>query len=90
MQDRRQQPRHLTLRTGKIHGAGTASEIDCAIFDISDGGACLLLPKGVEVADTFLLTVDPTGVSYACRVAWRAGHRVGVSMCRPDPAQGCG
>ena len=68
----------------------TASEIDCAIFDISDGGACLLLPKGVEVADTFLLTVDPTGVSYACRVAWRAGHRVGVSMCRPDPAQGCG
>jgi hypothetical protein len=80
MQDRRQQPRHLTLRTGKIHAATSPSQIDCAIFDISDGGACLLLPKGVEVDDDFRLTVDPDEASYVCKVAWRAGHRVGVSM----------
>jgi hypothetical protein len=80
VQNRRQQPRQLTLRTGKILAAGCASQIDCAIFDISDGGACLLLPKGAQVADDFQLTIDPGEASYICRVAWRAGHRIGVSM----------
>jgi PilZ domain len=82
MWNRRRQPRQLTLKTGKIHSRDIPSEIDCAILDISDEGARILLPAGVKLSDTFDLTVDPQGESYFCRVAWQLQNKIGVCFKR--------
>jgi hypothetical protein len=76
--NRRRWQRQLTLRTGKIRSLDLPSDVDCAILDISDGGACILLPAGVAVPDTFDLSMHAGGQNYLCRVMWKAGHRIGV------------
>lgn len=83
MQEKRLEPREQTLRTGTIHAAEMASAIDCAIFDISESGACILVPAGAEIPDTFDLAIDPDRASRLCRLAWRAGSRIGVSFQLP-------
>lgn len=89
MLERRTHPRSLTLKTGKIVGAHGADNLDCAILNISDGGALVLVSDPTAVPQTFLLEVDPTQVVYVCERMWIEGKRVGLS-CRPaaDSAQG--
>src|SRR5262245_50974254 len=78
--ERRQDPRWLTFKTGRIRLADAADEIACAILDISAHGACILIPVGAQLQDDFALAVDFTGESLACRICWRSGNRVGVSF----------
>jgi hypothetical protein len=80
MSERRKEQRQLTLKTGKIISFDIQSEIDCAILDISDGGARILLPVGIDLPDTFDLAVDPDGQAKYCRVVWKQGNRIGVSF----------
>jgi hypothetical protein len=76
--ERRREERLLTLKTGKIRIPGGSSDIACAIFDISSTGACVLLPKGAELPTSFDLMIDPDGLHHACKLAWKAGHKIGV------------
>ena len=85
MLERRREPRLLTLKTGTIRPAEAPSGIDCAILDIGDGGACILVPTGTELPDTFDLTIDPGRESYSCKLAWKLGNKIGVSF-RPRTA----
>jgi hypothetical protein len=78
MADQRREPRWLTLRTGTIHGV--SGSLDCAILDISVGGACLLLPTDARIDEAFALTTDFNGERYECRLAWQAGNRIGVAF----------
>ena len=80
MVEKRREARQLTLKTGKISALYLASDIDCAILDISESGACLLVPFGVKVPASFDLTIDPGQDSYVCKVAWRVGSKMGVSF----------
>jgi hypothetical protein len=80
MSERRQEQRQWTLKTAKIKSLDIWSDIDCAILDISDGGARILLPVGVDPPDTFDLAVDPDGQAKLCRVVWKSGNRIGVSF----------
>ena len=57
-----------------------AAEIDCAILDLSDSGARILLPAGTDLPDSFDLSVDPDGQVKCCRVVWKAGTSVGVTF----------
>ena len=81
--DRRWEPRQLTLKTGKIRSVDLPSEVDCAILDISAGGARILVPDGVEIPATFDLAIDPDGDSHACRLRWKSGSRIGVAFQSP-------
>jgi|RhiMethySRZTD1v2_1073278.scaffolds.fasta_scaffold1369855_2 hypothetical protein len=83
MSERRESPRWLTFRTGRIQSIATPSEIVCAILDISETGACILIPVGAQVHEVFDLAMDPEGASVPCRVAWRSGNRIGVSFRAP-------
>jgi len=47
MSNKRIQPRNLTLKTAKIFFNDKKPPLHCAILNESDGGACLLLPKGL-------------------------------------------
>jgi hypothetical protein len=78
--DKRRHPRQLTLRTAKIFHEGRAAAIDCAIVNISEGGACILLSNPAAVPDAFKLTIDRDGEIRGCSVAWRSGNRIGVAF----------
>ena len=80
MSDKRKHQRKLTLKTGNINFVSSGNERDCAIVDISDGGACLMVENGREIPDSFDLTIGRDGLTRACKVAWRNGHKIGVSF----------
>jgi hypothetical protein len=83
MWQNRRHPRLLVLKTGKIAIAETPGNaedvIDCAVFDLSAGGACILVPNPARIPDAFQMSVGPNDV-YTCRVVWRALKRIGVSF----------
>jgi hypothetical protein len=52
---------------------------DCAIIDVSQGGARLAVLAADMVPDEFLLAFSAkSGVSRKCKVAWRKEDEVGV------------
>jgi PilZ domain len=52
---------------------------DCAIIDVSQGGARIAVLAADMVPDEFLLTFSPkSDVSRRCKVAWRKDDEVGV------------
>jgi hypothetical protein len=53
---------------------------DCAIRDLSESGACLVLITPVAISDTFELAMYDATIKRRCRVVWRAGRRVGVAF----------
>jgi hypothetical protein len=80
MTEARTSRRHLTLKTAKIVFEHTRSSVDCAILNISDGGACILVPRLADIPNAFRLVVDPDGKTYACSVRWKSGNRVGLAF----------
>lgn len=78
MRDRRSTPRILTLKTGKIVSGRHRVEIETAVLDISDGGACLLVSDAADVPETFQLFLDCTPEAHDCEVRWRSGHKLGI------------
>ena len=56
---------------------------DCAIIDVSQGGARLAVLAADMVPDEFLLAFSPTSdVSRRCKVAWRKEDEVGVTFVK--------
>jgi hypothetical protein len=68
----------MTLQSGAVHFKDDASPIKCAILNISEGGACLLVPNTAYIPNAFDLAIDFTGRKYACRVAWKTATKLGV------------
>jgi hypothetical protein len=84
MIEARTNSRHLTLKTAKIVFDHMTAPIDCAILNISDGGACILVPRFAEIPAAFQLIVDPDGMTYACSVRWKSGNRGGLAFFSAD------
>ena len=87
MSEIRRSERHLTLKTAKIVAANSAAAIDCAILNISEHGACILVPEGATVAGSFELFIDHDGSAHHCQLAWRQGTKIGVSFEALAPLQ---
>jgi len=83
MLERRRESRRLTLKTGTIRFLGDDTTVDCAIFDLSAGGACLVVPVRADIPNTFDLAIHPDRASRACRVRWRSGNKIGVAFQTP-------
>lgn len=74
--------RSLSLTPAKIRvrKPNSGSEIiECIIFDLSVGGASLLLVNARKVPDRFDLVLE-SNETYPCRVVWRTPKRIGVSF----------
>jgi hypothetical protein len=71
--------RVLTFKTAKIRSVEFAEAIDCAVLNISEAGACILVPEALDLPQSFELTIDFGGV-HACEVRWRSGSRLGVTF----------
>lgn len=81
--EQRRHRRYLTFRTGKI--VTDIEDIDCAVLDISAGGARLLAPKEAAIPTAFALVVDPENLRLDCKLAWSDGQMVGVAFKQPPP-----
>jgi hypothetical protein len=79
MLERRAHPRWLTLKTGKIVRSDDACDIDCAILDMSEAGARILVSDPTEVPQKFVLKCDRTHAVYICERVWTDGNRIGLS-----------
>lgn len=77
--DHRKSERRLTLKTGRIVVENDAYSLECAVLNVSDHGACLLVPLGAVIGERFTLFVDGSDEARFCNVAWREGSRIGVS-----------
>jgi PilZ domain len=80
MLEQRKNPRHRTLKAGRIVFNQRFSVISCTIRNMSQGGACLQVATSVGVPDDFDLTIEPESASRSCHVAWRSEQRIGVAF----------
>jgi hypothetical protein len=70
--------RHQVLRAGTISFQG--SKIDCAVHNVSLGGAKLEVDDRIEVPDSFDLLIDAETGKQHCHVVWRKERRIGVAF----------
>jgi hypothetical protein len=80
VREQRKHERRLTLKTANIHLAGNGDKRECAVLDLSDGGACVIVASTTDVPDSFEMTTDRDGLTRACKVVWRRGNRLGLSF----------
>ena len=72
--------RTLIFMTGKLNIPGSSSIVDCAVLDVSERGACILVPDAAAIPTAFGLTIDRTNATYQCCVRWKKRNRIGVSF----------
>lgn len=80
MLERRKEVRRRTLKTGRIIFNNRFSSIDCAVRNLSDHGAMLLVAGPHGIPDRFLLEMEEGMAEHACRVIWRDEKRIGVAF----------
>ena len=78
--DRRGATRRRTIRAAEIKLPNDSSPISCVLVDISTTGARLLLPDGLELPDTFELSVAGLTLSARCTVCWHKDSHAGVAF----------
>jgi hypothetical protein len=77
LMNNRSNERHQVLKTGTISFEN--SKIDCAVHDLSQGGANLEVDSQVGIPDAFDLLIADTG-KQRCHVVWRKEARIGVAF----------
>jgi hypothetical protein len=80
MLERRHELRRRTLKTGRIVFNNRFSAMDCAVRNLSDHGAMLLVAGPHGIPDAFLLEFDDGVTTRNCRVIWREAQRLGVEF----------
>ncbi|KRE17829.1 hypothetical protein ASE63_01115 [Bosea sp. Root381] len=78
--ERGKTPRLRSLLSGRVSFNQRCSTLDCTIRNLSEGGAMLLLSDAVALPIAFDLEIAQRQRSYAARVRWRDGERVGVAF----------
>jgi hypothetical protein len=84
MDDNRRSDRTLTLLTGKVLAPSLPHSVDCAVLNISQSGACILVPKDAEISERFVLQIDDDRRSCTCKMVWRNGSRIGLTFDGPE------
>jgi hypothetical protein len=80
MNERREVPRHRTLKSGKILVHAKTSLVDCTVRNLSPKGAMLSLASLAGIPETFELILEATGEHRQCHVIWRGENRLGVEF----------
>jgi hypothetical protein len=79
VEERRKRARRRVLKGAQIVFAHRGAAIDCAVRNLSDGGACLKVFSPVGIPDTFELRLDLDSVR-CCRVVWRKATQIGIEF----------
>ena len=78
MEEKRQKPRHRTLKPATIAFA-RAGGIGCTMWNLSETGACLEVETPIGIPDDFALIVKDEPLR-DCHVTWRTARRIGVQF----------
>jgi hypothetical protein len=57
---------------------GILPVIDCKILNLTEDGARIVAPPGVEMPQVFQLQIDSSRILGAAEVMWRVENQVGV------------
>jgi hypothetical protein len=74
----RVRPSGLVPKRGMLVVDARMPAIDCAVIDISAGGACVYVDSLAAMPDR--VTFVHSGMRKNCRVAWRKGQRFGLQF----------
>ena len=81
----RRKPRRHFHYTASVLLDGTSSPRPCAISDISETGARIMLESECELPDRFILLLTRSGEARRhCHLVWRNGLSAGVAFPAPD------
>jgi hypothetical protein len=77
----RKKPRRQFHYDASVLLDGTSPPIACAIADISETGARIVLQAECELPERFILMLTPSGEARRhCRLVWRNGLSAGVEF----------
>jgi len=76
--------RHEVSIDGKILSPNLANCVNCAIKDVSDGGALIAIGEDAELSDRVYLWQAQTGTTLECEVRWRKPGLVGLKFADSD------
>lgn len=79
----RRNPRRRILKRGIIAYSGRHLTFECAVRDLSDQGAKLIVTDHRQVPDSFELLVELDGFEADCEVVWRRSDTLGVRFTAP-------
>lgn len=75
-------PRRRTLLAGVvIHGAAAVTN-DCAVRDVSDGGARIRLASLAYLARPLVLLIPSFDSAHEAEVVWQTGREIGLKFTR--------
>ena len=80
MDERRESRRRKTLLAGKVIFGANRLAMDCAIRDLSAGGARLSFADPHGVPGEFELQLPSRGTVFRAEVRWRRGREIGVKF----------
>jgi len=84
--DLRRKPRRQFHYNASVLIDATATPRPCAIADISESGARLVLEADCNLPERFILLLTRGGEARRhCRLVWRKGLNVGVTFPPPPP-----
>ena len=80
----RRKPRRNFHYNASVLLDGTSPPRPCAISDISETGARIMLESECELPERFILLLTPSGEARRhCRLVWRNGLSAGVEFPTP-------
>jgi len=82
MLERRRFPRTKVFKGAKVILAGR-STVNCIVRDLTNHGACLLLPTTADLPADFDLSFDTGRTFRNCHVVWQTLAGLGVSFDPP-------
>jgi hypothetical protein len=78
--ERRTAARQRVYRTGIISFRDLGTTIECAVRNLSDTGACLLMTSPTSIPNEFDLALTRDKAPRHCRVVWRGENKIGVTF----------
>jgi hypothetical protein len=79
----RKSPRRRVLKEGKVIFGQGHSVVDCAIDNMSDGGAHIRLTSSHGLPQDFYLVEASRGIIHKAEVAWRTTTGMGLKLLGP-------
>lgn len=83
VEEKRQSPRHRTLKAGKIMFGKNTGVFDCTIKNVNETGAMVKLPSTIGIPSRVFLYVESEDQRYPAEVVWRTETEIGLKYTGP-------
>ena len=81
-EERRSEPRRVTLLQAEVILCEDAKPIECVVTDISNSGARVMFEDVPKLPDEIRLKIDHPKTEHRCEVCWTNGDEAGLRFIR--------